>query len=395
MSISMSKGKQMLLVFTLFLSNLVIMTDYIVSPTINTLYGMFPDSLGLVNFIVSGSYLIICIASPIGGKLCQKISTKFTFTVGTVVATAGGIFLIAFENPIWMCTMRGLIAVGYAFIQVSAVSLINQIWTDTNKNNAMMGYYNGAMTAIGALLSMVAGNLAVGNAMNAYKAFWSFVPLVILAFLFIPTIKNKAEGISGEENEEAASGEKTKIGKTFWIRMICLFAFNFVCAIPVMFISVYVAENGLGNESTVGYMNTVCTVTGFVIALLYGKIYEKLQRNILVASYSLMTLCMICFIVFPTTVGGYVAYFLQGVGYLIGYTYAFAMFPSLVPESRMSDGIAIITVAVSMASFLTSYVMTAVMNLMHLSYTKALVLPLIIMILLTVFEILKGRKMEA
>lgn len=397
MSINMSKGKQLLLILTIFLSNLVIMTDYIISPTINTLYAMNPDAQGLVNFVVSGSYLVICIASPIGAKLCQKLSTKFAFVLGAAIAAVGGVFFAAFESPIWFCFTRSLVAVGYAFIQVSAVSLINQIWTDDKKNNAMMGYYNGAMTAIGALLSMVTGNLAVGNPLNAYKAFWSFVPLVVLAVIFLPRIKNTGETVETAEEtaENKEKGKKQGLGKVFWIRMVCLFVLCFVCAIPGLFVSVYVAENGLGNESMVGYLNTVCTVTGFVVALFYGKIYEKLQKNILVLSYAVLTICFLCFFMFPSTVGAYASYVLQGIGYLIGYTYAFAMFPGLVPEERLSDSIAIITIVVSIAGFFTSYVVTAVMNIMQITYTKALLLPAILMAVMTVFEIIKGRKLEA
>ena len=75
MSIKMSKGKFILFVITLFLSNFIVMNDYIIIPVAANLYKVFPDQSGVVSFILSGPQILGVISALICGKI-TKVSKK-------------------------------------------------------------------------------------------------------------------------------------------------------------------------------------------------------------------------------------------------------------------------------------------------------------------------------
>ena len=85
----LSKPKRILLLITLMLSNLVLMTESIMTPTVTTLYTMFPNGTAALNFAISGCYIVSIVMSLIIGKLTEKFSKKTLLTAGAVLGTIG------------------------------------------------------------------------------------------------------------------------------------------------------------------------------------------------------------------------------------------------------------------------------------------------------------------
>lgn len=389
----MSKTKSTLLLITLFLSNLIICGSFVFTPTINQVYNLFPNNVGLVNFIVSGIYLVIFIAAFFAGILCDKLTPKAVFTIGCFSGAIGCSLLLLIENPIWMICMRSLFAIGYAFVQISAVSIIAQNWPDEKKRGSIMGYYNASMTAIGAILSIIAGNLAAHSLASAYHLYYIFLPVGILALFFVPSIKTTKEE-KAETLDKPQDNEKKGFGGSYWTQLILFFLYNFAYSVPFIYVSVYIADNALGTPALAGYLNTTCTLVSFVLAMAFGKIFSKLGKNILSVFYPLTIVVILLLKFVPTVPTTYIAYGLVGACYVTVYTFGFTFLPTLVPEAKRSKAISFISAASTLGAFITTYVMTFVMNITGWGLSQAMIVPIIVLAIISIFEILSAKKMD-
>ena len=166
MKYQMSKSRETLFLITLFLSNVIVIADSIISPTVSTLYGMFPDSTTLLNFSVSGCYILMAVLTVFIGKLCSRVDMKL-LTVGALFGVAGGVGLSISYQPLFMVVMRGPFMVSYAFTSTVGMTVLTAFYMDDDRRNRAFGTYNASFCAVGALLSLAAGKLASVSVLSA------------------------------------------------------------------------------------------------------------------------------------------------------------------------------------------------------------------------------------
>lgn len=396
----MSKTKSILLLITLFLSNLIICQGFIFSPTINLVFQMFPDATGIANFIISGTYLIIFIACPVAGILCDKVTTKFVFVIGSIAAAVGGSLLLFFENPLWMAAMRSLVAIGYGFVQTSCVSLIAQVYVDEKKRASIMGYYNGTMSVLGAVLSIVAGNLAANSIQACYKLYLLFIPVAIFAILFVPSIKNSMkeskdkEEAAAEITEEVVNTTQKGMGGTYWIHIIMYFLYNFAYSVPFFYITVYIADNALGTPALAGTLNSVCTVISFLMAMVFAKIVSALGKNVLTATFGISIIAAGALLFFPSVASTFISFGLFGAAYFIIFTYVFTYLPNLVPANKRSTAVSFVGASSNLAAFATTYAISAIIAITGWNSTEIMMAPFALLIILTVVEVFASRGLK-
>lgn len=378
--------KHFIALIALFSTSIILMADYILSPTINSLYQMFPNRTGMVNFIVSGSYIVIIFTAPIVGKLCNHFGTKRILVTGTLFATIGGILFMFWENPLWMSIMRLLYTIGYGCIQVSATTYINHAYvTDEKKRSSIMGYFHAAETGSGAILGLIAGKLTTISIGTAYQTYYIFIIVLILVIFCLPSVQPKPLIIQ-QKNIADVSAKKERLGIRYWgmILIFCLFHFAY-CA-PNLFVSVYVSHNALGSPALCGYLNTTSTVCGFFMALLFGKIYQKLKSDFLILPFFCTMLGLFLIRTIPSIPTSFIAFALFGASNVSMFSFSFTHFPTLVPPSRAADAAAGITMAFGVLMVISSYICTWLIEQMG-SFTNTLIVYLGTIILLFVTSI--------
>ena len=170
--------------------------------------------------------------------------------------------------------MRALYGIGYSFTQVCALTLLNEIYTNDQRRGKVVGYFNAAMNAIGAILVALAGKLASISAVSAYKLNWLMAIYAVCLIIFVPNIKptDKTESL-----QNGIAGEKESMGSKYFKKLAVFLINSLPFCILMFFVSTYVSENTLGNETFAGLLNSAVTVGGFVFAMLYGKINLKLD----------------------------------------------------------------------------------------------------------------------
>jgi MFS family permease len=302
MSIEIPKPRQILFMITFMLVGIVITGDALFLPTINDVYKLFSGSSAIVSFAVSGNYLMIVFASILAGKLCRTIGQKIVIITGSICALTGGVLLLAIENVFFMCAMRLLFAFGYAFCQVSCMSFINGMYTESDKRRSMVGYFNAARYMLGAGLGVLGGKLAAISMKTAYSGYWIILPLVVLEIFFLPNTKPARLNTEHDEQQKNAGRKEKKqgFGGLYWGVAICLSFFCFAAMFIIFFVSVYVAENTLGTPAVAGYTSSLFTLGSCIACFTFGKIYRKTGKTAILLAYIGTAIALSALMAFPT-----------------------------------------------------------------------------------------------
>lgn len=388
------------MLLTLFISSLIVMDDMILSPTINTLYEKFPGSTGLINFIVTGCYIFVVVLSLVIGKLCSRYDSKLLMIIGGVIGLAGGILMIFMITPAGLAAGRGLIMISYTFTMNVAIAIISDVYTDDERRGRVMGYYTGTMQGIGAVLAFTAGILATHSLRAVYSLHLLIIPYLIMLFLFVPSFSKMkiAEAGSDAEADERqgksaesvpVKAKKERFGLRYWVLVLNFSLYNFAFCIPLFYVSVYIAENGLGTEAVAGTINTLITSVGFFTPLLYASVCKRLGKN---ASTVVFILSAVgCALLLMTSFKSLV---FLGFGIIGGAcpfirTWVYDSVPRMVPESRINDAIGYVTSLSTVISTVTAYIVTWGMTTFHFAtITSFLAVPIAIFVINVVVDIM-------
>ncbi|MDR2053115.1 MAG: MFS transporter [Treponema sp.] len=383
---------------TFMLVNIVILGDALFLPTINDVYKLFPNSGMIVNFAVSGNYLMIVFASILAGKLCRIIGQKIVIIAGSICALTGGVLLLAIENVYFMCAMRLLFAFGFGFCQVSCISFINGAYPEPGKRGSMTGYFNAARYTLGAGLGVLGGKLAVISARTAYRGYWIILPVIVLVIFFLPNIKPVKLKATGHEEQpkspEPGSREKKQgFGGLYWSVAICLSLFYFTLMFITFFVSVYVAENALGTPAVAGYAGSIFTIGSAISSFAFGKIYRKTGKTTILLTYIGTALIYFVFMIIPTSAVLYITSFFRGGLYGLGLTYCYSILPTIVPKERSNDAVAFLTAMYSFAMFISPFAVTwAIKFIGKGRYTPTIIIPVIICAAIFFVQLVLNKK---
>lgn len=380
-----------LFIAALFMTNFIIMTDFVIYPIVDALYSHFPDQVNGVNFIVSGPSAIIVVTSLVVPAIMRRVDRKLLLVGGCMAFAVSAIGGCAIQSVPYMIACRSVGGVTYAIAQVCAISIISDYWPDEDGRASMVGYYNTAQAGAGAIMSFVSGNLAVGGWTSSYHTYWIAVPVLVMVVLFIPSLKGEraslgnSRGIDGDalagfEGGHAGSGDgetpfasvlldrptlraKGHLGYKFWLMAGCFTAFTLCYMIAIVtFISVYVAENGLGDVAFAGMLTSLNTIGSAVMCALFGRVFSHLKFRTSLPFYIIASACiLVLFLVHSAPVAAVCCLVAGGCfGSLFSYNYAAG---SLMVASEDVDRVTgVVTAAYGLAVFGSTYFATFLMD---------------------------------
>ncbi|OFV68947.1 MFS transporter [Acetobacterium wieringae] len=356
MSIEMTKLSKVLFLITIMLSSVMIMGELVIVPITYNLFDAFPNDRGVVNTIVSIPMMAMIFSSLLASVLLRKISKKTLLIIGGTMFAVCSILGAAVDNVWYMLVMRIPYGIGIAFVNVAAVALIAEVYSDEKKRAAIMGYYYAFISLSGIVITLVAGSLAVSFWKNAYFTYWSVIPIVIMFVFFLPNIKPV------EQEVKRVQGQKSDpLGSKFWIMIANFIVYNIVYGYAMYFISSYSIENNLGNTAFVGILSAITTLGSFILCATFGQIYKKMVKWTIIPSYALSCISMLTLYLYPSSITVIVACLIMGASYGLAISYSYAHLPLLVPQKRIDDAIGVVTASYSLGNFATSYLVTGIM----------------------------------
>ncbi len=393
----MQGAKRVLFIVTLFLLNVMIMHDFVIFPITDALYEAFPDSTAGVNFIISGPSIVLVIASFIVPLILRKIDKKTLLIVGGILYAVTAVGGCLIESVAYMSFCRACSGIAYAIAQICAVGLIADHWMDENRRAAFVGYFNAAQAAVGAAMGFVSGQLAVASWQNAYNTYWIAVPLVILIILFIPRASASAVASSEASDAEAASDGRRGLGGSFWI-MVLTFTLVTIAYVTTMsyFISVYVAENALGDAALAGTLNSIMAIGSMVMCIVFGFIYSKLHIRTSLPFFFTMAAAILALFLVHDQVVAMVSVFVGGGSYGCLIAYAYAEGSIRVPAASVDRASGIVTAAYGVACFVATYIETAIMEAMGTELVSpTYIIFAVVCVVAAVIEIVRVARMAA
>lgn len=339
----------------LAVSSMALMIDLAIYPAADAIYTVFAEeNIALVNYIITGPSLMIVIGSILCGFVTQKVGKKQILSIAYLLFCISSIFAGVFDNVYYLVAMRTIAGLSVGFISISSAGLIAELFTDERVMSRMMGTYTGFMSLIGAIMSLVAGYVAVINWHLVFMVYLIAVPILILVVLFVP--KTKPESSLAED---AAEGEQP----VQWVRPIGLagaaFVLNAAYAVVLTMIAVFLVEQGIGDAATAGTVGMIGTLGSMVACFLFSKTYMLFKRWTPVVFSIIMA---IGFVVLANATGVLivsVAAFFMGAMYGMSYSYYLMYAAMIVPPSKSSLSISIANAAVYLGLFCGPYVCPA------------------------------------
>lgn len=357
--LEMSKTKRLLAILAIMSTAIAVMADLALTPVYGLIYAEYPNSIGYVNYFISGPMLIVVIASLLTGVILKRVNKKVVMVTGGIIFAVGALFGNLFDNLLYMCIMRTLVGIGAGVTNVVALALVSDIYEDTATRAKITGYYNAALSLVGTVFSYLGGILGEppNTWNNVFKIYWSAIPMVILLILFIPSIKPAGSRDRAAETDSAV--KKETLGWRFWWMSFSFFVFNLVLGATVLYyISPFIIENGIGGSGFAGMATSVKSIVGFFIALGFGFLYTKLGRHTSSVLYIIAAVTLLIVTVYPSEFTILVVATICACTYKLAMPYAYAHGSSIVPASQIALSISIVTAVYGIGSFLSTYYAT-------------------------------------
>lgn len=369
---NISKGRKILMMIAICLTNIAVMGDFIIIPIINELYGYYPNEM-LVNLMLSGPALVQIASGIVSGFLMNRIGPKktalYSFGLFTVCVVLISFIFSAGALPMTICRMVAGLAVGV--VNAAAMALIAGVYTDGKKLGTMMGVYNAAMAGIGALLSAIAGRMAVPVWSNAFKLYWITIPVVVLIAIFVPETRNpadegNAEDVAKETADEPAGAviEKTSDKKGAWIIVVAYFFFNMLYGVLNYFVSVYLAEKFGSGADTSGLVASLQTIGSLVFCITFGLAFAKIGRKYSIIPWAVFAIgYLVMFFTNNIVVASIAAILMCGL-YGGGQTFYITWIPMITNEKDSSKFLGFMVASCGIGFFLCTYLVTFLETIM-------------------------------
>ncbi len=181
----LSKGRLFLALAALFLSSMCTLGDLVVNPIVANLYDVFADDPEwLINFAITGPALVGLPFGIIAGVLCDRMDKKWVMVIGFAIFTVSAVFG-AVDNIYLFTTLRCLATgVGWGITNTAALAILADMFPNEDEHGKFVGWYNSAMSIMGALMAAVAGVLAVSAWQDAFFTYLIAVPVLVMLVVF-------------------------------------------------------------------------------------------------------------------------------------------------------------------------------------------------------------------
>ena len=313
----------------------------------NDLYVAFPDGAGIVTAILSWPALLTAVVGLLAGALLKKISTKVELIIAGVFMLFGIVAPMG-SNIIWVAVCSVLMAIGAGFANTAGMAIITEVFVDENKRAKQMGYYNAVMSVLGIGIQFLAGIFAVNGWQAAFNVNWFAVPMLIMTIIFLPNIKPSAPAVEETQVVEEV-GEKKGFGGRFWVFFVSMFIWFLSYCCFFTFISVFIAENGLGDTAFIGTCSSLTTVGSLIASFIFGFIFPKLRRKFSIVCTIIPIVCYIWNYIAPSQISTIVFSVAYGLAYGGIFTLIYAYAASCIPASKNGLGMGLMTFNYSIA----------------------------------------------
>lgn len=395
METNTSSKKNPMILLAIMTTSFAVMYSTIFQVINYNIYQAFPGQLMAVNFFISGPYVLVMVVSFLSPAIYNRTNKKTSLVVACIIFTASALLFTR------QTSIEGFIAVNLicgamsAYINVSAVTMIAELFVDPRLKAQYFGFYNSAMAAVGSIFSVIAGYLAKSSWVGAFNTYWSAVLMTLMILIFIPNMPYKGKGNATDDTAEAPEKKAsiTQLGARFWVLTLNFIVLGLTYFVPGFFLSLYIAEHGLGDVSYAGIALSVDTLGGAIFAFFFGRTYRKFGSYTSVAAFVLMSVVLFLLYFFPHPILLVMIVTFMGGSYMTSIAYVYQESSQIVPKECLSLSLGILVGVQYISTFLAAYITTGLMALLQTDrLTPVLVFPATWILLFAVIEYFSIRK---
>lgn len=366
---SMPKWRVGLMLTAIFLSTFTSMTDQVITPIINIIYEVYSGApLAAVDFTITGAVLVSLPFILLAGWLCDHFNKKLVIVISFAIFSFSTILGASVIDITYYCVMRSLTMIGWGMTNVSALAILAQVFPQEDEHGKVVGWYNAAMSVIGALLALLGGALAVSFAgdefRGVYNAYWLTLPILVMLIAFVPSMKTEASKESKHEDDQKSLDAQASSGNggSWWVPLIPLVLIILVVTLcqteQLVMVSVYVADAGVGDAGFVGIAASIMVVASTVASLIFGSLYSRMGRSIAVPAIVVVSAGFLIMGFFPSVPSVIAGAILIGFGWSLFFCFFYSRCVELVSANNAGKATSVANFAYSIACASSAYFLT-------------------------------------
>lgn len=361
------KGKLVLALAALFLSSMCTLGDLVVNPIVANLYEVFADSPEwLINLGITGPALVGLPFGFLAGVLCDRMDKKWVMVAGFAIFVVSACCGALITNIYYFVALRlCATGVGWGVTNTAALAILADLFTDEDEHGKYVGWYNTAMSLLGAAMAAVAGMLAAGGTwQSAFQTYLISIPVLVMLIVFLPSFKPKAKtaaaGAEAQATEAVPSGWWTKlIPLTIQVFFVALCYF-----VMLYMIALFVADAGAGDEAFIGMLASAGTIACAVGSFLFGPVYKRMKNAVYLPALFIMGACFFVMAFAPSAGVITACVIIAGLFWPFYFCYFYTRCTELAPASRAGTATSIVAVSDGLAAAGCSYALTGLMGTM-------------------------------
>ena len=383
------------------------MGDLVISPIAANVYEAFADApTALINLGVTGPALVGLPFGLAAGIMCDRMDKKKIMLAGFLVFTIASVFGIADVNVYYFVVMRLFATgVGWGITNTAALSILADLFTDEHEHAKFVGWYNAAMSAIGACLASCAGMLAIGDWTHAYSTYLAAIPVLVMLVVFLPSFPARRQNEEEPARAAAADGASTEpaveqpdmpqattaeqveevygmsassaaamvkalfnsdhsgTSRPGWWHHLALLALQVFLVAMLYFVmlylvGLYVADVNAGDAAFTGFLTSVMTVATALGSLVFGKAYKRMGNAVYLPALLVIGAAFFVLAFWPAP--PVITVCLAGAGFMWPFYFCFfyTRCTEIVPEGKKSTSTSIVAAANGLAVSACSYLLT-------------------------------------
>lgn len=360
------KGRLFLALAALFLSSMCTLGDLVINPIVANLYEVFAGSPEwLINLGITGPALVGLPFGLLAGVLCDRVDKKWVMVVGFAIFTVSAVFGAAIENIYYFVALRlCATGIGWGITNTAALAILADLFTDEDEHGKFVGWYNSAMSIIGAIMAAVAGVLAVTAWQDAFYTYVISIPVLIMLIAFLPAFPAKKNEKAAADKTAAASAQKVEAG--WWKPLIPLTIqvfFVAICYFVMLYMmALFVADSGVGDEAFTGMLASVGTIATAIGSFVFGGAYKKLKNAVYLPALFVMGVCFVAMGLFPNPAVTIACVAIAGFFWPFYFCFFYTRCTELVPASKAGTATSIVALSDGLAATGCSYLLTGLIS---------------------------------
>ena len=315
-------------------------------PVLSNIANIFPDYKDSVQLLLTIPPLMIMLVSAIIPRLNNKFSAKNLSLFAYILLIISGVYPYFTNSFELLLFSRVLMGVSLGILTPLSSSLPALYFSDEDEVGKATGI-QAAFASFGGILFSYLSGLAA-------QYFWKDVFLVqllnLVPLIIILMFMNKERSVSLEDKTDFLI-----VKESIWIYAIALITIVATITFPLN-LSLYIEEQTLGYSTLAGTIGSMNAFIGFIIGLLFSRINKKFKVKTILIALTLVATSLVLMAWGTNLQGFYFSSVLFGLGTSL-------IMPSLVTliyrdvnKSDVLSAISTLTVMMSVAQFISPYI---------------------------------------